>query len=213
MLAAFPSLPLVLPAAAQGQVSVDRAKQADAAFKAGYAALANNDLQAARQDFQKVVGLVPQIEEGHSALGAVLLQLNVYPAAISELTHALRLKPDDFAAQTNLAMAYAYSDRNPEAIHIFSASERSAASRGQALPVDVLPAYARSLAATGQMELAVEKMQQATALAPQDPTLHEPSARSTPSGWNGREPATNLPPLFASIPSSPPLISTLAQCF
>src|SRR5271155_415846 len=113
MLATFPLLAHVSPAAAQGQLSVDRAKQADAVFKAGYVALANTDLQGAREDFQKVVRLVPQIEEGHSALGAVLVQLNLYPEAISELTHALKLKPDDSAAQTNLAMAYANSDRNP----------------------------------------------------------------------------------------------------
>jgi tetratricopeptide (TPR) repeat protein len=77
------------------QVPADQVKQADTAFKAGYAALTSNDLQTAREDSQKVVKLVPQIEEGHSALGAVLLQLNLFPEAIAELKRALKLKPED----------------------------------------------------------------------------------------------------------------------
>src|ERR1700761_1878166 len=128
------------------QVPVDQVKQADAAFKAGYAAITHNDLQTAREDFQKVVKLVPQVEEGHSALGAVLLQLNLYPEAIAELKRALRLKPADAAPQTNLALAYARSDQNSEAIPIFAAMEHRAAAQGQTLPADILPAYARSLA-------------------------------------------------------------------
>lgn len=68
-------------------------EKADAAFHAGYAALSNNDLAEARVEFQKVVKLVPQIEEGHSALGAVLLHLSAYPEAMAELKTALRLEP------------------------------------------------------------------------------------------------------------------------
>ena len=116
MLATFPLPAQVSPPPASRPVAVEQAKQADAAFKAGYAALTNNDLQEAREDFQKVVKLVPRIEEGHSALGAVLLQLSLYPQAIAELSRALKLKPEDAAAQTNLALAYARSDRNQEAV-------------------------------------------------------------------------------------------------
>src|ERR1700760_88712 len=161
----------VLPLLAQ--VSPSTAKQADAAFKAGYAALTSNDLQTAREDFQHVVKLVPQVEEGHSALGAVLLQLNLYPEAIAELKRALKLKPADAAAQTNLALAYAGSDRHAEAIPLFTTMERNASAQGQTLPVDVLRAYARSLAAAGQVEPATEKMQQAVKEAPRDPALHD----------------------------------------
>ncbi len=69
--------------------SADKAKEANAAFQAGYAAFSNHDLEDARRDFEKVVTLVPQVEEGHSALGAVLLHLSAYPEAISELRRAL----------------------------------------------------------------------------------------------------------------------------
>src|ERR1700760_1090998 len=161
----------VLPLLAQ--VSPSTAKQADAAFKAGYAALTSNDLQTAREDFQHVVKLVPQVEEGHSALGAVLLQLNLYPEAMADLTRALKPKPEDSAAETNLALAYARSDRNAEAIPLFAAMERRAAAQGQTLPADILPDYARSLAAAGQTESAITKMQQAITLAPADPALHD----------------------------------------
>ncbi len=48
-------------------------KQADAAYRAGQAALAQRDLSAAQADFEQVVRLAPQAEQGHSALGAVLV--------------------------------------------------------------------------------------------------------------------------------------------
>ena len=51
------------------------ARRADADFHAGYADLVANRLEDARTEFEKVVSLEPRVEEGHSALGAVLLQL------------------------------------------------------------------------------------------------------------------------------------------
>ena len=100
--------------------SAEKVKQADAAFRAGYAAMSNHQLQQARDDFQSVVKLVPAIEEGHSALGAVLVQMNAYPEAIAELKQALKLKPGDTSAQTNLAVAYASTGRDAEAIPLFA---------------------------------------------------------------------------------------------
>src|SRR6202035_316255 len=67
-------------------------RSADAAFHAGYAAEKTGDLSTARQQFERVVQLVPDIAEGHSALGSVLVQLGQYAAAIRELTRALALK-------------------------------------------------------------------------------------------------------------------------
>jgi protein O-GlcNAc transferase len=78
LLASIALWPTLAASAQTHQVPVDQVKQADTAFKAGYAALTSNDLQTAQEDFQKVVKLVPQVEEGHSALGAVLLQLNLF---------------------------------------------------------------------------------------------------------------------------------------
>jgi protein O-GlcNAc transferase len=156
-----------------GQTSVDKVKQADGAFKAGYAAISNHDLQAARENFEKVVNLVPQIEEGHSALGAVLLQLNDYPGAILELRKAMKLKPGDASAETNLSVAYARSGHDAEAIPLFVKADRMAASAGKALPDDVLLVYARSLAATGQMDQAVESIKRAVTLTPADASLHD----------------------------------------
>ena len=49
-------------------------KQADADYRAGVAALGHNDLTTALADFEKVVKLAPSAEEGHSALGAVLVR-------------------------------------------------------------------------------------------------------------------------------------------
>ena len=219
------------------QVPTDQVKQADTAFKAGYAALINNDLQTAREDFQKVIKLVPQVEEGHSALGAVLLQLNLYPEAITELKRALKLKPEDAAAQTNLALALAGSDRNSEALPLFTAMERKAAAQGQTLPVDILRAYARSLAATGQIEPAIAKMQQAVTQAPRDPALHDAlgSLYAQKSDWAPAQDefstALHLDPdlapahlhlgvvflnqqqIEAAVPEPPPQLDWLAKSF
>src|SRR5580698_4265806 len=146
--------------------STAKVKQADAAFRAGYAAMSNHQLQQARDDFQTVVKLVPAIEEGHSALGAVLVQMNAYPEAIVELKQALKLKPADTSAQTNLAVAYASTGRDAEAIPLFAKLDRSAAATNQSLPPDVLLLYARSLAATGQVPAATERLKRAVTQTP-----------------------------------------------
>ncbi len=116
LLALLPAEPTRAQTAAP---SADKSRQADAAFRAGYQAISNHQLEEARGDFQKVVHLVPQIEEGHSALGAVLVQLGAYPEAIRELRQALKLKPEDVSAQTNLAVALAGSGRDAEALPFF----------------------------------------------------------------------------------------------
>jgi protein O-GlcNAc transferase len=200
------------PSRAQVHTSADKARDADAAFHAGYAALSNHKLEEARGDFQKVVNLVPQIEEGHSALGAVLLQLNAYPEAISELNQALKLKPEDDSAQTNLAMAYANSGRDGEAVPLFIKLDQSATSAGQPLPVDVLLAYARSLAATGQTAGATERIKQAVTLSPSDAACVTRWALFTRSSRSGRSPRMHLQPRSASIPSSPSPIFILGSC-
>src|ERR1700733_13036554 len=96
-------LPAKLTRAQTAAPSADKSRQADEAFRAGYQAVSNHQLEEARRDFQKVVHLVPQIEEGHSALGAVLVQLGAYLEAIGELRQALKLKPEDVSEQQNLA--------------------------------------------------------------------------------------------------------------
>ena len=62
------AMPAGVPTRAQTAApSPDQSRQADEAFRAGYQAISNHQLEEAREDFQKVVHLVPQIEEGHSA--------------------------------------------------------------------------------------------------------------------------------------------------
>ena len=166
LLAMLPPEPTRAQAAAPSR---DTSEQAGEAFRAGYQAVSNHQLQEAREDFQKVVHLVPQIEEGHSALGAVLVQLGVYPDAIRELRQALKLKPEDVSAQTNLAVALAGSGRDAEALPFFKQLDQSSAK--QPLPVNVLLVYARSLVAAGQMSTATERLKRAVELTPPDASL------------------------------------------
>jgi protein O-GlcNAc transferase len=79
-------------------------KKADAAYRAGQAALAQRDLSAAQADFEQVVQLAPQVEQGHSALGGVLVSRRHTKEGIRELEKALAMKATDSTAQMNLAM-------------------------------------------------------------------------------------------------------------
>ena len=65
------------------------AKQADAAFHAGYGAANAGDLEKARRSFAEVVRLEPKIPEGHAALGSVLLNLGKPAEATAELKRGL----------------------------------------------------------------------------------------------------------------------------
>ena len=153
-------------------------EEAQAAYRAGTAATANNDFKTAEVQFEKVVRLVPQIEEGHSALGAVLMRLGKLPEAIKELEKAHELKPGDASVQTNLALAYEQTGANKKAIVLFKSIDdavqrKSASGSTTALPSYVLAAYARSLAATGQLPEATAKMKAAVAASPQSAELHD----------------------------------------
>src|SRR5260370_17458680 len=145
-------------------------RSADAAFHAGYTAEKSGDFSAAKQQFEKVVVLAPDIAEGHSALGAVLVQLGQYEEAIRELVRALALKSDDRTAQMNLAIAYKQSGDHVKSLPLFQSLDRNGAS---ALPPSVVIFYLRALAATQQTELAIAKAQDAVAVTPEDPTLHD----------------------------------------
>jgi protein O-GlcNAc transferase len=157
---------------------VDINKEAQAAYRAGTTAVSNNDFKTAEAQFEKVVRLAPQIEEGHSILGAVLIRLGKFPQAIKELEKALALKPGDLSAQTNLALAYEQTGANRKAIVLFEkleveARRKPASDPSHALPSFVLAAYARSLAATDQLPAAIAKMKAAVGESPQSAELHD----------------------------------------
>ena len=138
-----------------------RLRQADAAFHAGYAAYAKGDLRAALVDFQRVVHLVPNLEEGHSALGAVFVQLGDSSKAIPELLKSLALKPADHSALLNLAMAYEQNAQYSKAILIFQRMVRESGSDAQhaPMPPDAAMAYARSLDAVHRSTEAIAVLQ------------------------------------------------------
>ncbi len=148
-------------------------KEADADYQAGVSALAHHDLNAALADFQKVVHLVPTAEQGHSALGAVLVQLGRTSEGIRELEKALVMKPSDGSAQLNLALAYEHTGEAAKALPLFAKLEAASRAEKRALPPYVLASYARALAATRQFPAAVAKLQEAIAGDPQNAELHD----------------------------------------
>jgi protein O-GlcNAc transferase len=184
-------------------------KQAQAAYRAGTTAALANDFKTAEAELEEVVRLVPQVEQGHSALGAVLIRLGKFPQAIKQLENALALKPDDVSVQSNLALAYEQTGAHNKAIVLFKkveieAREKLPANSSPALPSSVLAAYARSLAATGQVPAAVAKMKMAVAESPQNAELHDSlgslhaQQRSWPAAVSEFQEAIRLDPRFAA---------------
>ncbi|WP_158941589.1 tetratricopeptide repeat protein [Granulicella sp. S190] len=148
-------------------------RKADAAYRAGQAALARKDLTEAQADFEQVTRLAPQAEQGHSALGAVLVNNGHMHEGIRELEKALAIKATDSTAQMNLAMAYQQTGASEKAIPLFAKLEAEARSQKHVLPSYVLAGYARSLAANQKIELAIAKMKAALANDSQNAELHD----------------------------------------
>lgn len=173
----------LVPGLAAADTRQDRLKSADAAFHAGYAAEKSGDLPKAKEQFERVVRLAPNIAEGHSALGSVLVQLGQYSLAIPELTRALALKTDDRSAQINLAVAYEQSGTHEKSLALFRSLDRNAANP---LPASVVVVYIKALAATQQTGLALKKTQAAIAAYPDNPPLHDTlgSLEAQRQDWN-----------------------------
>ncbi len=148
-------------------------RQADAAFRAGVAAVQRNDWTAARADFETVVRLAPSAQPGHSALGAVLVRLGETGAGIRELEKALAMRADDTSAQQNLALALEQSGQPAKALPRFAQLDATLRAQNRPLPAEVLAAWAWALAATRQFSAASAKIKQAIAAEPQNPELRD----------------------------------------
>ena len=143
-------------------------KEADADYRAGVAALSRNDLNTALADFEKVVHLAPTAEQGHSALGAVLVRLGRTSEGIRELEKALAVKPGDTSAQMNLALAYEQIGQPAKALPWFAKLDAAARAEKHPMPPYMLAAYARALAASHQYPAAIARMKEAIAADPQN---------------------------------------------
>jgi Flp pilus assembly protein TadD len=148
-------------------------KRADADYRAGSAALTRNDLKTALADFESVVRLAPSAEQGHSALGAVLVRLGRVSEGTRELEKALAMKPGDSSAQMNLALAYQQSGQAAKALPLFAKLESEARAEKRPLALSILIPYARALVAANQMQAATSKMKEAAALNPHDADLQD----------------------------------------
>lgn len=176
----FSGIPSPLLAQSNAPVQSDsadpaRLHKADLEFRAGYAAVAKGDLKSAVRDFQAVVKLLPNVEEGHSALGAVLVELGRYSEAISELNRSLAMKPADSTALMNLAVAEADSGAYAKAIPLFEQLSKFGKSHRESasLPTDVAVAYARALAGIGRKEEAAGVLLQALERAPNRADIYD----------------------------------------
>jgi protein O-GlcNAc transferase len=148
-------------------------KEADADYRAGVGALSHDDLNTALADFEKVVHLAPTAEQGHSALGAVLVRLGRTSEGIRELEKALAMKPSDGSAQQNLALAYVETGQYSKALPFFAKLDAAARADKQPQQPYILVAYAQALAGTKQFPAAIARMKEAVAADPQSADLHD----------------------------------------
>jgi protein O-GlcNAc transferase len=178
-------------------------KQADAAYRAGQAALAAHDLKAAREQFEKVVRLAPRAEQGHSALGAVMVSLGQTSEGIHELEKALAIDPKDSNAQLNLAVAYEQSGSTAKALSLFAKADASARGAKRTLPAYALASYARALLRT-QPEAALTAMKAAVTEDPNNAEFHDQlgslyaQRQNWPAGEEQFAAAIRLSPDFAA---------------
>jgi tetratricopeptide (TPR) repeat protein len=163
----------VISSAAVSQEPSSALRKADAAYRAGQAALSQKDLSTAQADFEQVVRLAPQAEQGHSALGAVLASRGHLQEGIRELQKALLMHPSDSAAQMNLALAFEQTGAAAKALPLFSKLESAARTQHRELPASVLAVYARALAQAHHAAQAEIKMKAAIASDPRNPELHD----------------------------------------
>jgi protein O-GlcNAc transferase len=148
-------------------------KQADSDYRAGVAALSRNDLNTALADFEIVVRLAPAAEQGHSALGAVLVRLGRTSEGMSELEKALASQPTDATAQQNLALAYQQNGQPAKALPLFAKLEVSSRATKHSLDATILASYARAFAATGQVKPAIVRMKEAVTRDPKSSELED----------------------------------------
>jgi Flp pilus assembly protein TadD len=148
-------------------------KEADADYREGVAALSRNDIRTAKSKFEAVVKLAPAAEQGHSALGAVLVREGQNAAGIRELQKALAIKANDGSAQMNLALAYERTGEPANALPLFAKAESTAVAEGQSLPPYVQASYVRALVATGQAAVAINRMKHLVAQDAGNPELHD----------------------------------------
>lgn len=156
-----------------GQEPSSSLKAADADYREGVAALNQNDLRTAQAKFEAVTRLAPSAEQGHAALGAVLMREGQWAAGTHELERALALKPEDASAQLNLAMVYAETGAAAKALPLFSKLEVAAKTAHQPLSSSVLVAYAGCLAASGRLPSATAKLKEAVADDAGSAELHD----------------------------------------
>lgn len=163
--------PLVTCALCCGQEASPSLIQADASYRAGLAAMSRNDLKTARIDFEQVVRLEPGVEQGHSALGAVLVRMGQTAAGIRELEKALSMHADDAVAEQYLAIALEESGQPARALPWFAKLEARAQADQHPLSAELLAAWARALSAAGQPASARARIKDALDEAPQNAEL------------------------------------------
>jgi len=155
----------------RGQKPPANIAAAKVALTNGLSAIQQGNLEVARRDFEQVVKLAPQVETGHAALGSVLLSLNQFDAAVSELQTAHRLSPTDLAVDLNLGRAQTGLGHYEAALAAFR--ENAAEANPLPLSPEESLAAATALAGTNQVAAAIDFLRAALQQTPESALLND----------------------------------------
>jgi tetratricopeptide (TPR) repeat protein len=161
--------PLLCPAQTGAQAGTENVAAARAAMATGVAAANAGNLVEAKRQFTRTVKLMPDVAEGHAALGSVLLALGESSNAALELERAHKLAPTDPAIGLNLANADVSLSRFADAIKLFRVA---AASKLSFTPQETV-AFATAQSATGDSAGAESTLRTALDTAADSAELHD----------------------------------------
>jgi Flp pilus assembly protein TadD len=134
--------------------------------RAGYAAYAAGDLDAALARYQAAVDAKPDDPEARNNLAQLLVRQNRAADALPHFDEAIQLDPEKWAYRFNRARAYAQINRLPESIADYRAAS-------ELFPDDYATHYNLGLVylRTKQYPEAVQSFEQAVSLAPGEPSF------------------------------------------
>ncbi len=114
------------------------------------------------------------MEQGHSALGAVLVREGQLAAGIRELEKALSLNPNDRSAQLNLAMVYSETGDSGKGNPVFRKTESRSSNRAASPGRCGCWRRMRGLSPQrGQATAAITEMRQAVSAERDNAELHD----------------------------------------
>ena len=154
------TLPAAPPAAAEGEEPAEPVTLSDA-FRRALEATKQGELDEARELYEQIIAVQPDLPEAHYNLGTIHRAQQEWPAAEAAFQKVIGLEPDNADAHSALAAVYEDSGRRDEALELISSTaERFAGDAAFQFNMGVMMLNAN------RYDLAWEAFQRSVALDP-----------------------------------------------